>query len=236
MNLFGKRKKKPASNPGGGGGGGGTKAAMEKLRTKSQDMDKKQAHLQKQVDACTARAKQYAKAKNKKAALRELEKRKMYEKNIDDVFKIQRNIETQLFTLERTIFNTEVHSVMANATSAIKDELKRTNVDDIGELQDDLQEAIEDANEVNEIMANPIGQVVDEAELEDDLAALEADLEEEDFAELAKEGALDQLDALPSAPSKQIAKAPVQVEKPVTAKPVSAADKELAELEAMMGM
>ena len=62
--------------------------------------------------------------------------------------------------------------------------------------------------------------------------------QEEEYAELAKEGTLDQLDALPSAPSKEIARAPVQevAAKPTAAKPMTAADKELAELEAMMGI
>ena len=66
MNLFGSKRKKPAAKP--QGGGGGAKDAMKKLKEKSEDLEKRQAHLQKQVDAHTAKAKQYAKAKNKKGS------------------------------------------------------------------------------------------------------------------------------------------------------------------------
>ena len=111
------------------------------------------------------------------AALRELEKRKLIEKNIDEVFKFQRNIETQLHTLEKTIFVADVHSAMKQGAEAMKTELKKTNVDEIGELQDDLQEAYADYEEINEVMATPIGPTVDEDELADDLAALEGELE-----------------------------------------------------------
>ena len=63
MNLFGSKKKKSAPPP---QQGAGANDAIKVLREKSNDLDKRESHLQKQIDACTAKAKEHARAKNKK--------------------------------------------------------------------------------------------------------------------------------------------------------------------------
>ena len=65
-----------------------------------------------------------------------------------------------------------------------------------------MADVMADYEEVNDALSAPIGPVVDEDDLADELAELEGELEDEEYAEIAKDGGLEDLDALPVAPTK----------------------------------
>ena len=136
MNLFG-RKKAPAPN---------MNESILKLRDTINQLGKREEHLQKQADACFEAAKLKSKKKDKRGvfvclnlfilsirvnssfsgALFELKRKKMFEKQIEQMFGKRVNLETQIFALESAATNKEVILAMQQGKQAIDASLKST--------------------------------------------------------------------------------------------------------------
>jgi len=87
---------------------------------------------------------------------------------------------------------------MKTGVKDMKREYKKVNIDQIEDLQDDLEDMLEQANEVQEAMGRSYGVPdVDEAELEAELEALTDELNLE-----ADSSYLDEAVKAPSAPTK----------------------------------
>jgi len=121
---------------------------------------------------------------------------------------------------------------MKTSAAAMKSSVKEADLDKADELMDDINEAMDAVQEMNEAMSQPLGQVMDDDELEAELAELEEMEADEILSDLpsahvnkAHAEMEEELD-LPEAPSKKVAKQKVEEENE---------DAELAELEAMMG-
>merc|ERR1712172_237060 len=92
----------------------------------------------------------------------------------------------------------------------MKATMKESDIDKADELMEDINEAMDQVNEMNEAMSQPLGQMMDDDELEAELA----ELEELEADELLNDGLADppmqQQQAaqisLPDAPSKPIQK------------------------------
>merc|ERR1719295_2045166 len=117
---------------------------------------------------------------------------------------------------------------MKTSSQAMKATMKEDQVDQADEVMEDLNEQMDMIAEMNEAMSQPIGQMMDDDELEAELAELE-ELEADELLNdgLVEPRAMQQQPAaqisLPDAPSKPIQK---QVE--------DEEEDELAALEAMM--
>jgi len=83
------------------------------------------------------------------------------------------NLETQIMTLEDASLNKETLSAMQTGTQAMRSAIHEADVDKADELMEDVNEAMGQVQEMNEAMAQPLGPVIDEDELEADLAELE---------------------------------------------------------------
>lgn len=135
MNLFGK-KKPPAPN---------MNESILKLRETINQLGKREEFLQKQADQCLEAAKQKSKKKDKRGtrrrlvhdttsvrphlsirvgALFELKRKKMFEKQIDQMFGKRVNLETQIFALESAATNREVITAMQHGKNAIDQSMK----------------------------------------------------------------------------------------------------------------
>merc|ERR1712060_1025443 len=138
------------------------------------------------------------------------------------------NLETQIMALEDAHLNKETLKAMKTSANAMKATVKEADLDKADELMEDINEAMDQVNEMNEAMSQPLGQVMDDDELEAELAELE-EIEADELLNEMDEAPINNkpqqnMDAdydLPSVPDSTI-------------KPSKNEDDELAELEAMM--
>jgi len=114
-------------------------------------------------------------AKNaiKQKALRVLKQKKMYESQ-------RENLQQQSFNMEQTNYATQMLKdtqvtvgAMRLGVKEMKKEYKKVDINSIEDLQDDLEDMMDQANEVQEVLGRSYGcPDVDEAELEAELEAL----------------------------------------------------------------
>ncbi|XP_017780911.1 PREDICTED: charged multivesicular body protein 4b [Nicrophorus vespilloides] len=196
-----------------------TGEAIQKLRETEDMLIKKQDFLEKKIELEIVNAKKNA-AKNKRAAIQALKRKKRYEKQLQQIDGTLSTIEMQREALEGANTNTAVLTTMKNAADALKEAHKHMDVDQVHDMMDDIAEQQDVAREISDAISNPVafGQDVDEDELEKELEELEQEALED---ELIKVGP--STDELPDVPQ-------AEVVKPRPAKKVDV-DDELKELE-----
>jgi len=195
-------------------------------------LDKREVHLKKLIDQCLKEAKKASSQKNKKGALYQLKKKKMYEKELDQLFGKKSNLDMQILTLQGAATNKEVLQAMQQGAATLKQQVNDSDIDTVDSAMDEINEAMGIADELSEALAQSVGAPVDEEDLENELAELEDELAEE---ELKDSGIID----LPSVPSKGISvptKTEVKEEPKEEKVQQTEEEKQLAELNAMMGM
>lgn len=218
--LFGTsqaKAKKPAPN---------LNDSIQQLRQAVQQLEKREVHLEKKIQVCLKNAKDKTKRRDKKGALFELKKKKQLENQLQSIQGKKLNLETQIMSLEDAHLNKETLKAMKTSAAAMKATVKESDLDNADELMEDINEAMDQVQEMNEAMSAPLGNIVDDDELEAELAELE-ELEADELlnempASKNVSNAMDNtvVEELPAAPTKEIQ--------------AKAEDKELAELEAMM--
>merc|ERR1719203_1917045 len=140
-------------------------------------------------------------AKNavKQKALRVLKQKKQYEAQSG-------NMRNQAFNMEQTNYATQSLKDTKTTVNAVKmgvkemkKEFKNINIDQIEDLQDDLGDMLEEANEVQEALGRSYGMPeIDEDDLEAELDALG-----DDFALDDDTSYLDDATKAPDAPEKE---------------------------------
>lgn len=140
-------------------------------------------------------------AKNavKQKALRVLKQKKQYESQSE-------NLRNQSFNMEQTNYATQslkdtktTMNAMKLGVKEMKKEFKNVNIEQIEDMQDDLADMLEEANEVQEVMGRTYGMPeIDEDELEAELDALG-----DDFALDDDTSYLDDAISAPNAPDKE---------------------------------
>ena len=198
-------------------------------------LEKREMLLHKKMAAELEKAKDFNRAKNKRAALQCLKKKKLYEQQIEQLQNQQLKLEEQVITLEGSKTTAETFTALKSGAGAMKQLHKETNIDEVDKVRpdlsskelkiqkiqpttpalpypyhphpptqiqvmDDINEQTEKMRQVQDALGQPVGYAadLDEDELEEELAALEAeDLEDE----------LD-LDAELAAPAPKIAARP----------------------------
>eukprot|EP00735_Rhodelphis_limneticus_P007451 TRINITY_DN19_c0_g1::TRINITY_DN19_c0_g1_i1::g.14750::m.14750 TRINITY_DN19_c0_g1::TRINITY_DN19_c0_g1_i1::g.14750 ORF type:complete len:223 (+),score=53.64,sp/Q9FMC5/VP602_ARATH/47.60/1e-57,Snf7/PF03357.16/3.5e-46,Cytochrom_B562/PF07361.6/5.8e+02,Cytochrom_B562/PF07361.6/0.003,Prefoldin_2/PF01920.15/0.024,Prefoldin_2/PF01920.15/4.8e+03,Sugarporin_N/PF11471.3/0.095,Sugarporin_N/PF11471.3/8e+03,Sugarporin_N/PF11471.3/4.2e+03,Striatin/PF08232.7/2.8,Striatin/PF08232.7/5.4e+02,Vps4_C/PF09336.5/1.6e+03, len=117
----------------------------------------------------------------KQRALRVLKQKKMYEAQRDQTMQ-------QAFNMDQTRFATEslketivTVDTMKQAAKDMKKTMKKIKIEDVERVQDDLADMLDYSNEVQECLGRSygIGEEIDEGDLEDELAALEFEMEGE---------------------------------------------------------
>jgi charged multivesicular body protein 5 len=148
--------------------------------SRGESIDKKIARLDGELGKYKEQMKKMREgpAKNaiKQKALRVLKQRKMYESQ-------RENLMAQSFNMEQANFATQMLKdtkttvdAMKMGVKEMKREYKKVNIDDIENLQDDLEDMLEQANDVQEALGRSYGVPdVDESELEAELEALNDD-------------------------------------------------------------
>eukprot|EP00298_Acanthocystis_sp_HF-20_P026990 c4855_g1_i1.p1 GENE.c4855_g1_i1~~c4855_g1_i1.p1 ORF type:complete len:238 (-),score=95.00 c4855_g1_i1:94-768(-) len=168
MSLFGSRKTKqqPKTTP---------QDAIKRLNETLDNIDKREKHIQKNVDKELATAKQMIAAKNKNGAKMALRRKKMYESQIEKLNGTKMTIENQKMALENANFNKDIMQAMSMGAQALRGVNQDLTIDSVDQTMDDIQEQMDLANEISEAISQPTGAYVEDDELEAELAELEAE-------------------------------------------------------------
>mmetsp|Transcript_6538 Transcript_6538/g.16634 ORF Transcript_6538/g.16634 Transcript_6538/m.16634 type:complete len:232 (-) Transcript_6538:370-1065(-) len=150
---------------------------IEKLDETLEMLEKREALLQKKMADEIAKAKEYTKMKNKRAALQCLKRKKLYEAQADQLANQQLRIHDQKIMLEGAKATTETVSAMRTGAQAMKKMQKETNIEDVDKTMEEITEQTEAMRQINEALGQPVGLAaeIDEDELDLELQELEAE-------------------------------------------------------------
>nr|GMD60563.1 vacuolar protein sorting-associated protein 32 homolog 2 [Ipomoea batatas] len=168
--------------------------SIEKLNETLEMLEKKEKVLQKKASAEVEKAKEFTRAKNKRAAIQCLKRKRLYEQQIEQLGNFQLRIHDQMIMLEGAKATTETVDALRTGAAAMKSMQKATNIDDVDKTMDEINEQTENMKQIQEALATPIGAAADFDEDE-----LEAELEELEEAEL-EEQLLQPATSAPAAP------------------------------------
>lgn len=155
---------------------------LDKLNETLEMLEKKEKVLLKKATAEVEKAKDYTRAKNKRAAIQCLKRKKLYEQQIEQLGNFQLRVHDQMIMLEGAKATTETVDALRSGASAMKAMQKATNIDDVDKTMDEINEQTENMKQIQEALSTPIGAAADFDEDE-----LEAELEELESAELEEE-------------------------------------------------
>ncbi|KAE8099980.1 hypothetical protein FH972_017919 [Carpinus fangiana] len=205
-------------------------ATLDKLNETLEMLEKKENVLSRKVAAEVEKAKEFSSAKNKKAAIQCLKRKKLIEQQIEVLGNFQLRIHDQMILLEGAKATTETVDALRTGAAAMKAMHKATNIDDVDKTMDEINEQTDNMKQIQDALSAPIGASADFDEDE-----LEAELEELEGAEL-EEQLLQPATTAPAAPS-----APIHV--PAGRRPAGpipqrnkAEEDELAALQAEMAL
>lgn len=198
-----------------------TLTTLDKLMETLEMLEKKEQVLLKKAAAEVERAKEFTRAKNKRAAIQCLKRKRLYEQQVEQLGNFQLRIHDQMIMLEGAKATTETVDALRSGAKAMKAMQKATNIDDVDKTMDEINEQTDNLRQIQEALATPIGG----AEFDED--ELEAELEELEGAELEEE----LLQPITSVPT-----APVGVRAKPTPQKVTAEDDELAKLQAELAL
>lgn len=203
-------------------------ATLEKLNETLEMLEKKEKVLLRKAAAEIERAKEFTRAKNKRAAIQCLKRKRLYEQQVEQLGNFQLRIHDQMIMLEGSKATTETVAALRTGAAAMKAMQKATNIDDVDKTMDEINEQTENMKQIQEALSAPIGSAADFDEDE-----LEAELEELEGSELEEQLLQPATTVLPplSAPEGKI-RPPVR---PAPRKN-TAEDDELAALQAEMAL
>ncbi|KAJ7973744.1 vacuolar protein sorting-associated protein 32-like 2 [Quillaja saponaria] len=154
---------------------------LDKLNETLEMLEKKEKVLVRKASVEVEKAKDYTKAKNKRAAIQCLKRKRLYEQQIEQLGNFQLRIHDQMIMLEGAKATTETVDALRTGAKAMKDMQKATNIDDVDKTMDEINEQTENMKTIQEALSNPFSMTdFDEDELEAELEELEgAELEEQ---------------------------------------------------------
>ena len=114
----------------------------------------------------------------KQRAMAVLKRKKMYEAQRDQLAGQAFNVEQTSFAIDSVKDTLTTVDAMKAASKTLKTEFKKVDIDQIEDVQDDLADMMEDMNEVQDALGRSygIGDDVDEADLDAELACLDDEL------------------------------------------------------------
>ena len=101
-------------------------------------LEKREMLLHKKMAAELEKAKDFNRAKNKRAALQCLKKKKLYEQQIEQLQNQQLKLEEQVITLEGSKTTAETFTALKSGAGAMKQLHKETNIDEVDKVRPDL--------------------------------------------------------------------------------------------------
>lgn len=120
----------------------------------------------------------------KRKALMVLKQKKTYERQRDQLMQQSFNMEQTNYSIQTVKDTQVVVSAMKTGLKQMKKEYKKINIDKIEDLQDEMEDMLEMADEVQETLGRQYGMPddVDEADLEAELDALGDEMFEDELS------------------------------------------------------
>ncbi|KAL1825421.1 hypothetical protein ACET3Z_012199 [Daucus carota] len=154
--------------------------SLEKLSETLEMLQKKESVLTRKASAEVEKAREFTRAKNKKAAIQCLKRKRLLEQQIEQLGNYELRIHDQMILLEGAKATTETVDALRSGAAAMKGMQKAMSMDDVDNTMDEINEQTEHMKQIQAALAAPMGADFDEDELEAELEELEgADLEEE---------------------------------------------------------
>lgn len=148
---------------------------LSMLQTREADIEKRIAMLESQSRAAGESALAANKAGQKQKALIFVQKRKMYEEQIQTNNAMIMRLLTQRTALETSNMNAETLNAQRDANKVIKKQQQGWNPDTVADLTEETHELIENSREITNLLREPISSdMPTEADLDAELAELEA--------------------------------------------------------------
>ncbi|KAG9502892.1 ESCRT-III subunit protein snf7 [Fusarium musae] len=174
------------------------KNAILGLRAQLDMLQKRERHLQTQIDEQDATARKNV-STNKNAAKAALRRKKTHEHALEQTVAQIGTLEQQINSIESANINKETLAAMSNANAAMKQIYGGLTVDKIDATMDELREHNAMSDEiVNAITSNSLGEPIDEDELENELDELQQEQLDE---QMLKTGTVPVSDAVHKLPT-----------------------------------
>ena len=159
MNFFGKKKTEsppvaapPAAPPSQGQGQG-----IVRVRETIETTEKREEHIQRKINGETDQAKKNMQKGDKRSAMQCIKRKKMYEKQLDQLQAAKMTLMQQLIALEGMTTNQQI--LEANKAAAVEMQAgvnAMGGVDGIDGVMDKVDDALTDANEIGEALARNV--------------------------------------------------------------------------------
>ncbi|KAF7585170.1 ESCRT-III subunit protein snf7 [Aspergillus hancockii] len=175
------------------------KDAILKLREQLDMLQKREKHLENQIEEQEAVAKKHV-ATNKNAAKAALRRKKVHEKTLEQTTAQTLQLEQQIYSIEAANINHETLNAMKRAGEAMTHIHGRMTIDDVDETMDKLREQHQLSEEIaTAISSHTVGEQLDEDELDAELEGLEQEAMDARMLHTGTVPVADQLNRLPAA-------------------------------------
>jgi len=155
------------------------KNAILKLRQQLDMLQKREKHLEGQMAEQDAIARKNI-TTNKTAAKAALRRKKLHERTLEQTSAHIAQVEQQIYSIEAANINQETLNAMKNAGQAMKQIHGNLTIDKVDQTMDELREQHALGEEIASAITNaPIGEPLDEADLEEELEGLEQEAMDE---------------------------------------------------------
>jgi len=182
------------------------KNAILTLRQQLDMLQKRERHLESQMAEQDALARKNV-TTNKTAAKAALRRKKVHERTLEQTSAQIAQVEQQIYSIEAANINQETLNAMKNAGAAMKQIHGNLTIDKVDQTMDELREQHALGEEIANAITNaPIGEPVDEADLEEELEGLEQEAMDERMLKTGPTpvtGEINRLPAVSTGPVKQ---------------------------------
>jgi charged multivesicular body protein 4 len=180
------------------------KNAILGLRSQLEMLQKRERHLQNQMDEQDTIARKNV-STNKNAARAALRRKKQHEHTLDQTVAQISTLEQQIYSIEAANINRETLAAMERAGEAMQQIHGKLNIDKVDETMEKLREQHALGEEIASAITNaPIGEAVDEGELDDELAELEQEQLDNKMLKTGTVPVSDEIHRLPAAANGEI--------------------------------
>jgi charged multivesicular body protein 4 len=160
-------------------------AAIPNIDEQIENIEKKEEHLQRKIDAEFANAKKFKAAGKEQEKLQCLKKKKMYEQQMKTLGTSKMNLERLKSTILSLNVTSKINDALTDGKNAVQNQVQKIGgVEKVEELMDGLEDGYADVREIDNAMnRQPGGIDADDDELNAEFDGL---MEEELAADLSK--------------------------------------------------
>ncbi|PVH93667.1 vacuolar-sorting protein-like protein snf7 [Periconia macrospinosa] len=180
------------------------KKAILQLRQQLELLNKREKHLQNQMEEQDALARKYV-TSNKNAAKAALRRKKTLEASAVNTSAQITTLEEEIYSIETANINKETFDAMKNATTAMKHIHQGMTVETVDVVMYGIREQHLIGQEINDALTSGVGNsAIDEDELDEELAELQQEQLDEKMIHTGNVPVGDKISGLPAAPHSEV--------------------------------